>query len=85
MTVSNNISLHGDITLQTSDDIGGLLLLVPTDNGVEHQNTDNDTEIDPVLETSCKQDGEFHGCVRVSLVRGLADVDVFTYCTGWDL
>lgn len=51
---------HGDITLERSDDIGSLLLLVPTDDGVEHQNTDDDTEIDPISQTSGQDNRQFH-------------------------
>lgn len=47
LTITDDGGSHGDITLQGSDDIGSLLFLVPTDNGVEEQNTNNDTKIDP--------------------------------------
>jgi len=51
LTTTNSDSLHGNITLERSDDIGGLLLLVPTNSSVQHKNTDNNTEIDPVTQT----------------------------------
>lgn len=63
LTVTDNSSLHGDITLERSDDIGGLLLLVPTDNSVEHKNTDNNTEIDPRTKTGSEEDSNFHNWV----------------------
>lgn len=44
-------SLHSNVTSQGSDNVGSLLLLVPSDNGVEEQNTANDTEINPITET----------------------------------
>jgi len=44
--ITNDSRFHGNITLQASNNIGGLLLLVPTDNGVEHKNTNDDAEID---------------------------------------
>ena len=59
-TVANNNSLHGNVTLERSDDIGGLLFLIPTNDSVEHENTDNDTEIDPVTQTSGEQDSQLH-------------------------
>lgn len=60
LVVTNDGGLHGDITLERSDDIGSLLLLVPTDNGVEQQDTADDTEIDPILETSGEKSSELH-------------------------
>lgn len=50
LTVTNDAGLHGDVSLQTRDNVGGLLFLVPTNNGVEHQNTDDNTGIYPILE-----------------------------------
>jgi hypothetical protein len=37
-----------------------LLFLVPTDNGVEQQDTANDTEVDPILETGSEKSSELH-------------------------
>jgi hypothetical protein len=51
---------HGDITFQTGDDIGSLLFLIPTDRSVEKQNSNDDTKINPILETGGKEDSEFH-------------------------
>ena len=59
-TVTDDLSLHGDITFQTGDDVGSLLFLVPTDNSVQHQDTDDDTEVDPILKTGSEQNSEFH-------------------------
>lgn len=52
LTTTDNSALHGNVTLEGSDDIGGRLFLVPADGGVEHENTDNNTEIDPITQTS---------------------------------
>lgn len=60
LVVTNDGGLHGDITLERSDDIGSLLLLVPTDDGVEQQDTADDTEIDPILKTSGEKSSELH-------------------------
>jgi len=69
LTVADDSGSHGDITLERGDDIGSLLLLVPTDDGVERKNTDDDTEIDPITQTCCEKDSKFHNCTRlVSLV-----------------
>ena len=62
LTVADDSGSHGDITLERGDDIGSLLLLVPTDDGVEHKNTDDDTEIDPITQTCCEKDSKFHNC-----------------------
>jgi len=62
LTVTDDSRLHGDVTLEGSDDIGGLLFLVPTDNSVKKKNTDNHTEIDPGTETGGEEDSEFHNC-----------------------
>jgi len=59
-TVTNDGGLHGNVTLETGHDIGSLLLLVPTDDSVEHKNTADDTEIDPVAKTGGQQGGDFH-------------------------
>jgi hypothetical protein len=58
--VSHHFSFHGDVTLQAGDDIGGLLFLVPTDGGVEHQDADNDAKINPIAQTSGKKNSQFH-------------------------
>ncbi|TLD16715.1 uncharacterized protein PgNI_01314 [Pyricularia grisea] len=58
--VTDDAGLHGDVTLEGGDDIGGLLLLVPTDDGVKQQDTDNDTGIDPVLKGKGKDSSSLH-------------------------
>jgi len=45
--------------------------LVPTDDGVEHKNTDNDTEIDPITKTGSDEDSNFHDYEK-ELVRWMA-------------
>lgn len=37
-----------------------LLLLIPPDNSVHHENTDDDTEVNPVLETTGEDDSKLH-------------------------
>jgi len=65
MATTDDGGLHGDVALERGDDVGGLLFLVPTDDGVEQENTDNDTEIDPFAETGRDEDGNLHDCSRV--------------------
>lgn len=60
LVVTDDGSLHGNVTLERSDDISSLLLLVPTDNGVEQQDTANDTEINPILKTGSEESCELH-------------------------
>ena len=36
LTSADDSGLHGDVTLQLGDNVGGLFFLVPTDGGVEH-------------------------------------------------
>lgn len=60
LTVTLNHGTHSDVTLETGDDVGSLLLLVPTDNSVKEKNTNDDTEINPVTKTSSKTDSQFH-------------------------
>jgi hypothetical protein len=60
LVVTNDNCLHGNVTLEGGDDIGGLLFLVPTDNGVEQQDTANDTKVDPILETGSEKSSELH-------------------------
>lgn len=55
--------LHGDVALEGGDDVCGLLLLVPTDDGVEQKDTDDDTKVNPFTETGGDEDGDFHDCV----------------------
>lgn len=45
---ANDSGFHGDVTLERSHHVGSLLLLVPTDNSVEHEDTNDDTEINPL-------------------------------------
>ena len=67
MAVTDNESTHSNITLQRSHDIGSLLLLVPTDESVKQKNTTDNTEIDPVTQTTSETDSKFHNCrARVS-------------------
>lgn len=65
LVVTDNSRLHGDVTLEGSDDIGGLLFLVPTDNGVKKKNTADDTEIDPILKTGGEKGSKFHDCIAL--------------------
>jgi hypothetical protein len=60
LAISNDCASQGNITLQTSDDVGSLLFLVPADQRIEQKNTDNHTKINPFTETSREQDSEFH-------------------------
>lgn len=59
-SVADDASLHRDITLQAGNNVGSLLLLVPTDDGVEHQDTNNDTGINPILQTKSQDSGGLH-------------------------
>lgn len=61
-SITNDGCLHGDVALERRHDIGSLLLLVPADDGVEQQNSDNNTEINPSTQTSRDQDSDFHNC-----------------------
>lgn len=58
--VTDDRGLHGNVTLEGRDDVGSLLLLVPTDDGVEHKNTDDDTEINPGAKTSSEENSNLH-------------------------
>jgi hypothetical protein len=60
LVVTDDDCLHGNVTLEGGDDIGSLLFLVPTDDGVEQQDTANDTEVDPILETGGEKSSELH-------------------------
>jgi hypothetical protein len=58
--VTDDSGLHSDVTTERGDDVGSLLLLVPTDESVKQENTADDTEIDPIAETGGEQSSEFH-------------------------
>lgn len=58
--VSDNATLHRNVTLEGGDDIGSLLFLVPTNNSVQEQNTTDNTKIDPITKTGGEEDSEFH-------------------------
>lgn len=60
LTITNDEGLHGDVTLEGGDDVGGLLFLVPSDNSVQHKDTNDNTEIDPITKTSSEEDSNFH-------------------------
>jgi hypothetical protein len=65
LVVTDDSRLHGDVTLERGDDIGGLLFLVPTDDSVEKKNTADDTEIDPILKTGGEKGSKFHNCIAL--------------------
>lgn len=65
LVVTDDSRLHGDVTLERGDDIGGLLFLVPTDNSVKKKNTADDTEIDPILKTGGEKGGKLHDCIEL--------------------
>lgn len=56
-TITENNSLEGKSLLEFVDNGTGLEFLEETDAGVEQQETADDTEIDPILETSSKNGG----------------------------
>jgi hypothetical protein len=58
--ISNDNCFHGNVTFKRRDDIGRLFFLIPTDSGVKHKDTDNDTEVDPVSQASREKDSNFH-------------------------
>ncbi|KXT13275.1 hypothetical protein AC579_2498 [Pseudocercospora musae] len=66
LSVANDGRLHGNVALEFRNNICGLLFLVPTDDGVEQQNSDNDAEIDPVTKTGSEEDSEFHDCQELA-------------------
>ena len=50
LSIADDFCLECDIGLELSDDVSSLFFLIPTDEGVEHEDTDDDTEIN--LQTS---------------------------------
>jgi hypothetical protein len=62
VAVAYDRASHRDITLETSDDICGLLLLVETDEGIEHKDADDYSEIHPIPETDCEKGCDLHNC-----------------------
>jgi hypothetical protein len=58
--ITDSLRADSNVSLQTSDDICGLLFLVETDEGVEEQDSDDDGEIDPVVKTKSQQSSNFH-------------------------
>lgn len=81
-TITNDERLHGDITLERGNNIGGLFFLVPTDNGVKQQDGNDDTEIDPVTKTGSEQDSEFHDCRELAKRHKHIVVDQLTVENG---
>lgn len=67
LAVTNNGTTHGNVTLERGDDIGGRLFLVEGDEGVEQQDTADDTEIDPVTQTDSQQSSNFHDCSNTTV------------------
>jgi hypothetical protein len=59
-TVTNNKSTHSDISLQAGNHIGGLLFLIPADGSIKAENTDDHTEVNPVLQTSSQKNSQLH-------------------------
>lgn len=55
--ITEDDSLKGKSLLEFLDDGTGLVFLEETDAGVEHEQSADDTEIDPILETGSKNSG----------------------------
>jgi len=66
VSISDDSSSHSDITFQTRDDVGSLLLLVPSDRRIEHQNCNDHTEVNPIAKAGSKENRKFHDLVGVS-------------------
>lgn len=62
LAVADNDGAERDAGLELGDNVAGLLLLVPADEGVEHKNTDDDTKVDPLAQTGGEDDGNLHDC-----------------------
>lgn len=60
LAIADNSGPHGDVALQAGDNIGRLLFLIIPDGGIEEENANNDTKVDPVLQTDSKECGDFH-------------------------
>ncbi|GKT48036.1 uncharacterized protein ColSpa_08217 [Colletotrichum spaethianum] len=63
-SLANDTGLHGDVTLQGGDNVGSLLLLVPTDSGVKQKNGDNQTGVEPILQGEGEDSGTLHDCIE---------------------
>ena len=60
LTITDNLGLKSNTLLKLSDNVTSLLLLVPTDEGVKHKDTTDDTKIDPVTKTTGKTNSKLH-------------------------
>jgi hypothetical protein len=60
LPVTYDMGSHCNISFETSNDICGLLLLIPPNSGVQAQDTNDDAKIDPVLQTRCKKYSKLH-------------------------
>lgn len=62
LAVTENGSLERERLLQFGDDGAGLEFLDEADGGVEEQQSADDTEVDPVLETGSEHGGSLCCC-----------------------
>lgn len=79
-TVAENDGLEGKSLFQFIDDRTGLEFLDETNTGVEQEETANDTEIDPILETGSKNSSSLSKGTKPSLVillPGYSSVSVY--------
>lgn len=60
LSIAHNCSPHRDIGFETCNHICRLLLLIPANGGIQTQNPNNDTKVNPVLQPGSKQDSKFH-------------------------
>lgn len=60
LAVTDHRRSHCNIALETSNNIGCLFFLVPANRSVETQDTDDNTKIDPVFQSSSKENRQFH-------------------------
>jgi hypothetical protein len=60
LAITNDMCSHRNISFQTGNNVGSLFLLIPTDGGVQTQNSNDDTKVNPIFQTRGKENSKFH-------------------------
>ncbi|KAJ6439395.1 LOW QUALITY PROTEIN: fungal specific transcription factor [Purpureocillium lavendulum] len=60
LAVADDGAPHRNVALEAGDDVGGLLLLVKADKGVEKQDAHDDSKVDPVTQAEGEESGNLH-------------------------
>lgn len=60
LAIADHSCPHCNVSFETGNNVCCLFFLIPANGSVETQDTNDDTKIDPVIQTSSKQNRQLH-------------------------